>query len=124
MAIQLRGRAGFGSKGGYPLVSQCVRRNISDMQKEIMDGSTLQMIISIGVSGLIAHTVRSMKNKPNSNSIILTEATMATTKDKYEQTIASQVGMILAVFWVFFSSLIGTVYTLYLIIQSVKFLLA
>ncbi|MDD4182071.1 MAG: hypothetical protein PHE87_10630 [Victivallaceae bacterium] len=49
---------------------------------------------------------------------------MATTKDKYEQTIASQVGMILAVFWVFFSSLIGTVYTLYLIIQSVKFLLA
>lgn len=49
---------------------------------------------------------------------------MATTKDKYEQTIASQVGMILAVFWVFLSSFIGTIYTLYLIIQSVKLLLA
>ncbi|MDD4182180.1 MAG: hypothetical protein PHE87_11210, partial [Victivallaceae bacterium] len=73
------------------------------MPRSIMDGSTLQRIISIGASGLIDHTVRSMKNKPNSNSIILTEATMATTKDKYEQTIASQVGMILAVFWVFFS---------------------
>jgi hypothetical protein len=88
-----------------------------------MDGSTLKRIISIGASGRIDRTIRSRKNKPNSNSIILTEATMATTKDKYEQTIASQVVMILAVFWVFFSSLIGTVYTLYLIIQSVKFLL-
>ena len=62
MAIQLRGRAGFGSKGGYPLVQQCVRRNISDMPRSIMDGSTLQRIISIGASGLIDHTVRSMNS--------------------------------------------------------------
>lgn len=49
---------------------------------------------------------------------------MATTSDKYEQTISSQIAMVAAVLWIFFSSMVGTIYTLYLIIQSVKSLLA
>jgi len=32
------------------------------MQMEIMDGSTLQRVISIGASGLIDRTVRSMNS--------------------------------------------------------------